>query len=53
VQKWSPQGKFLASVGAPGRAPGQFANPWGLAVDKDENVYVCDTQNHRVQKFHF
>jgi len=22
-----------------------------LAVDKNENVYVCDTQNHRVQKF--
>jgi DNA-binding beta-propeller fold protein YncE len=53
VQKWSPDGKFLASFGEPGRKPGQFANPWGLAVDKDENVYVCDTQNHRVQKFRF
>jgi DNA-binding beta-propeller fold protein YncE len=53
VQKWSPDGKFLGSFGEPGRKSGQFANPWGLAVDKDENVYVCDTQNHRVQKFRF
>jgi hypothetical protein len=53
VQKWSHDGKFLDLWGGPGRAPGQLANPWGVAVDQDLNVYVADTQNHRVQKFRF
>ena len=53
VQKWTPDGKFVASWGAPGRAPGQLFNPWGLAVAPDGTVYVADTGNHRVQKFRF
>ncbi len=53
VQKWSPDGKFLARWGGPGRATGQLFNPWGLAVDQSQNVYVADTQNHRIQKFRF
>jgi DNA-binding beta-propeller fold protein YncE len=30
---------------------GQFHYPTGVAVDKDGNVYVADTSNHRIQKF--
>ena len=53
VQKWTPDGKWVASWGAPGRAPGQLFNPWGLAVASDGTVYVADTGNHRIQKFRF
>jgi sugar lactone lactonase YvrE len=53
VQKWTPEGKFVAVWGEPGHKPGQLANPWGLAVDSQQNIYVADTQNHRVQKFRF
>ena len=31
-------------------APGQFNNPWGVALDSAGNLYVADSQNHRVQK---
>lgn len=30
---------------------GQFHNPQGIYLDADENVYVTDRENHRVEKF--
>ena len=30
--------------------PGQFNDPAGVAVDRWFNVYVADTQNHKIQK---
>ncbi|RMF93658.1 MAG: tetratricopeptide repeat protein, partial [Nitrospinota bacterium] len=30
---------------------GRFSSPEGLAVDRQGNLYVADTQNHRIQKF--
>ena len=30
---------------------GQFQSPRGLAVDSSGNVYVADSNNHRIQKF--
>ncbi|MBI4327195.1 MAG: hypothetical protein HY674_18315, partial [Chloroflexi bacterium] len=37
-------------VGGPGGAPGQFNNPWAIALDSAGNLYVADSGNHRVQK---
>jgi DNA-binding beta-propeller fold protein YncE len=34
-----------------GRAPGEFSAPQAIAIDKDDNVYVADTDNNRIQKF--
>jgi hypothetical protein len=34
-----------------GTGDGQFWSPWGVAVDLDNNVYVADTTNQRIQKF--
>jgi YYY domain-containing protein len=31
--------------------PGELNEPIGISVDKDGNVYVADTNNHRIQKF--
>ncbi|MDI6809674.1 MAG: hypothetical protein QME66_11940 [Candidatus Eisenbacteria bacterium] len=39
------------SWGSRGSGDGQFASPWGIAVDGSGNVYVADTQNNRIQKF--
>lgn len=41
----------VLSWGGPGALEGQFSYPKGLAVDSQGNVYVVDSQNHRVQKF--
>lgn len=37
--------------GALGSQPGDFYHPMGLDVDVLGNVYVADTQNHRIQIF--
>ncbi len=39
------------SFGGFGAEKGKFNNPRGVAVDKDDNIYVSDSGNHRIQKF--
>jgi YD repeat-containing protein len=52
VQKYSPTGTLLVSIGSLGTAPGQFSTPWGIAVDpRNGNVYVADQGNFRIQEF--
>jgi len=51
VQKFDPNGQFLAQFGGVGSLDGQFSEPVGLAVDKDGKIYVADTWNRRIQKF--
>ena len=29
----------------------QFNKPWGIFVDRDLNLYVADSRNHRIQRF--
>ena len=50
IQVFDADGVFVRGWGSFGSEPGQFNEPWGLAVD-DAHVYVADTWNHRVQKF--
>jgi len=50
VAVYDAGGRFLNAWGEQGAGPGQFNEPWGIAVD-DEYVYVADTWNHRIQKF--
>lgn len=45
-----PDGNIDA-IGEFGNGPGQFSEPWDVAVDAQDNLYVADTWNHRIQKF--
>ena len=59
VQLISPEGQMLQKIGVvdqagrprAGTAPGQFDMIRPVCVDGDDNVYVADTKNCRVQKF--
>lgn len=42
---------FISSWGSTGTTQGKFNFPNGIAIDSAGNVYVVDTNNHRVQKF--
>jgi len=41
----------IKTWGEPGTLEGQLNFPKGIAVDSQGNVYVADSQNHRIQKF--
>jgi sugar lactone lactonase YvrE len=41
----------VAGTGGNGNASNQLKNPWDLAVDYSNTLYVTDRYNHRVQKF--
>ena len=53
ITKLDPEGRviFRIDAQAPGSAPGQFRNPFGIAVDAMRRIYVADTFNHRIQVF--
>ena len=59
VQKLDPDGRMLWKIGAigadgrprPGTAAGQFKMHRAVHVDHEDNLYVGDSQNSRVQKF--
>jgi len=50
IFKLSLTGRVRAAWGSSGRAPGQFLQPWGIAVGSRGNILVADNYNHRVQK---
>jgi sugar lactone lactonase YvrE len=57
IQKFSPSGIFVGKWGRNGgdgsfgTGKGEFHYPMGLAIDANDNVYVADYNNHRIQKF--
>ncbi len=48
IEKFSPTGTFLSTIGTKGSGQGQFAQPNGIAIDRVGNIYVADAGNHRV-----
>jgi len=51
VVKFSAAGKYLFEWGTKGNGPGEFNIPHAISLDKNENVYVADRENSRVQAF--
>ena len=51
VHRFTADGRYIASFGAPGSGPGQFLVPHSIRVAHDGRVFVCDRENNRVQVF--
>ena len=55
VQKWAPgatSGVTVAGVtGVSGTAANLLSHPYGVFADATGNIYICDQNNHRVQKW--
>ncbi len=51
MQKFTPDGDFLAGFGRLGDYAGAFARPKQIAVDRDGIIYVVDSSFNNVQMF--
>ena len=51
VLKFTPEGKYLATIGSKGEKPNQFASPIGICIDSSDIVYVTDSDKHKVMVF--
>ena len=51
VAKYDKHGDWVKSWGENGTGPGQFRLPHAIAVDRNNNIYVGDRSNRRVQVF--
>src|SRR5262245_12712503 len=51
VAKYEPSGRYVKSWGSRRSEPGQFNSVHGIAIDAQNNVYVGDEGNKRVQVF--
>ena len=50
INMYELEGKLIKSVGSKGNGEAQFDHPRGLDVsDRNNNIYVCDCWNHRIQ----
>jgi hypothetical protein len=50
IEKFSPSGTFVSTMGTKGSGRGQLGQPNGIAIDGAGNIYVADASNQRVQK---
>ena len=50
LQKFTSTGELIKCVGREGGKEGEFDDPRGLTL-RDNLVYVCDCDNHRIQVF--
>ncbi|SKA19697.1 Listeria/Bacterioides repeat-containing protein [Trichlorobacter thiogenes] len=51
IVKITSSGQLSTSWGSLGSGNGQLNNPGGVMVDNSNNLYVVDTDNHRIQRF--
>ncbi|MEI9985420.1 MAG: peptidyl-alpha-hydroxyglycine alpha-amidating lyase family protein [Aliidongia sp.] len=51
VAKVSKEGEWLKTWGESGSGPGQFMTPHAIATDAQDNIYVADRGNRRIQVF--
>jgi len=51
VAKFDKNGDWVKQWGTKGTGPGQFNLPHSIAIDRNDNIYVGDRSNRRIQVF--
>ena len=51
LQKFTSSGELIKCVGRRGSKEGEFVDPRGVTLYYDNQVYICDCGNHRIQVF--
>ncbi len=51
IKQFSAEGEFKGMIGGYGNGRGRFTRPKGIALDRDENLYVVDAAFENVQIF--
>ena len=51
IRKYDLNGELLLEIGKTGNAGGELLSPSALAIDQNENIYVADEGNYRIQMF--
>ena len=49
IQKFDPDGNYVATIGNKGKGPGEFYFPVSIDIDSKGYLYVSDSQNQRIQ----
>ncbi len=49
IQKFTPDGQYVTTIGNKGQGPGEFVYPLSLDVDSRGYLYISDPGNQRVQ----
>jgi len=49
IQKFGPDGQFLATIGRKGQGPGELYFPQSIDIDEAGNIYLSDPNNKRIQ----
>lgn len=51
LTRMTPTGRLVGRLGSTGTSEGQFATPWGIAIDSRGRLFVADTRNRRIVRF--
>lgn len=51
IQKFSPEGKYLLTIGRKGQGPGEFQSLSVVRFDKGNNLYICDVTGRKISFF--
>ena len=49
IQKYNSNGQFICRFGESGEKPLQFSRPQCIMLDKEDNLWIADSCNHRIQ----
>lgn len=51
ILRWNTTGVIVAGTGIVGITASQLNSPQGIYIDSNDVLYVCDYNNHRIQKW--